>query len=126
VEEQHMMHARLNRGLIMRIVQAATPEEIEIVRSLMKEYATWLAIDLSFQNFDEELANLPGDYAPPNGRLLLALIGNESAGCVALRRFNERSCDMKRMWVRPQFPRRACRTRSGRVSNQRGTKHWVL
>lgn len=85
------------------IVQALTTEEIAVARILFKEYATWLAIDLSFQNFDEELANLPGDYAPPDGRLLLAQCGTETAGCVALRRFQNRACEMKRMWVRPGF-----------------------
>ncbi len=53
--------------------------------------------------FDEELANLPGDYAPPDGLLLLVLSGNETAGCVGLRRFSECGCEMKRMWVRPKF-----------------------
>lgn len=87
----------------VRIVQSSTTEEIAIARTLFKEYAAWLGIDLSFQNFDEELANLPGDYAPPDGRLLLAQCGTETAGCVVLRRFNDRTCEMKRMWVRPKF-----------------------
>ncbi len=89
--------------LTVRIVQAATLDEIETARFLFREYAAWLAIDLSFQNFDAEVATLPGDYAPPDGRLLLSASGNETAGCVALRRFDERSCEMKRMWVRPKF-----------------------
>jgi RimJ/RimL family protein N-acetyltransferase len=83
-----------------------------IARTLFREYATWLAndparpfatSDLLSQNFDEELANLPGDYAPPDGRLLLVLGGKETAGSVALRRFNNCACEMKRMWVRPKF-----------------------
>jgi putative acetyltransferase len=85
------------------IVQASTTDEIGVARMLFKEYATWLAIDLSFQNFDEELTNLPGEYAPPDGRLLLAQCGTETVGCVALRRFHNRACEMKRMWVRPRF-----------------------
>jgi len=86
-----------------RIVAATTVADIETVRLLFREYATWLGIDLSFQNFDEEVAGLPGEYAPPDGRLLLASHGDEAVGCVALRRFDECSCEMKRMWVRPKF-----------------------
>ena len=85
------------------VVQALTPHEIAVARMLFKEYATWLAIDLSFQNFDKELVNLPGDYAPPDGRLSLARCGTETVGCVALRRFHDCACEMKRMWVRPRF-----------------------
>ena len=88
------------------IAQASTTEEIAIAWTLFKELAAWLGIDLSFQNFDEELANLPSDYAPPDGRLLLAQCGTATAGCVALRRFNDRTCGMKRTWVRPQFRRK--------------------
>jgi putative acetyltransferase len=86
-----------------RIVGASTNDDIQTLRSLFQEYAAWLDIDLSFQNFQEELAGLPGEYAPPDGRLLLALSGNDTSGCVALRRFNEHACEMKRMWVRPKF-----------------------
>jgi carbonic anhydrase len=87
----------------VRIIHAAAAHEIEITRSLFGEYAGWLAIDLSFQNFDEEVSGLPGDYASPNGLLLLALVEREVAGCVGLRRWEGRACEMKRMWVRPQF-----------------------
>jgi putative acetyltransferase len=95
-----------------RIIQAATPNQIEVVRTLFREYAAFLANDrarpfaaddLSSQNFDEELTRLPGNYAPPDGRLLLAVDGGEPAGCVALHRFDDRACEMKRMWVRPGF-----------------------
>lgn len=88
---------------VFRIVAATTVADIDTARLLFREYATWLGIDLSFQNFDEEVAGLPGKYAPPDGRLLLVLHGDEAAGCVALRRFDECSCEMKRMWVRPEF-----------------------
>jgi putative acetyltransferase len=86
-----------------RIVDASTDEDIRTARLLFEEYAAWLDIDLSFQNFREELAGLPGDYAPPDGRLLIVQSGSEAAGCVALRRFDEFACEMKRMWVRPRF-----------------------
>jgi len=97
----------LSAGFTVRVAQVATLDEIETARSLFKEYSAWLAIDLSFQNFDEELSRLPGDYTPPDGRLLLARIGRDVAGCVALRRLDGRACEMKRMWVRPQFRGRA-------------------
>ncbi len=97
----------LSAGSTVRVAQVATLDEIETAGSLFKEYSAWLAIDLSFQNFDEELSRLPGDYTPPDGRLLLARIGRDVAGCVALRRLDGRACEMKRMWVRPQFRGRA-------------------
>lgn len=87
----------------MRIVEGHQPERIPAVRSLFEEYAASLEVDLSFQDFDRELAELPGEYAPPNGRLLLALEGDEAAGCVALRPYEPRVCEMKRLYVRPAF-----------------------
>ncbi|HVA78092.1 MAG TPA: GNAT family N-acetyltransferase [Candidatus Binataceae bacterium] len=86
-----------------RIVAAATDADIDTARLLFREYATWLGVDLSFQGFEEELAGLPGRYAPPFGRLLLALRGDAAAGCVALRKLDGCACEMKRMWVRPEF-----------------------
>ena len=85
----------------MQICQATTAEQIATIRDLFQEYAAWLRIDLCFQGFAEELANLPGAYAPPRGRLLLASTGDEPAGCVALRPAGEASCEMKRLFVRP-------------------------
>jgi ribosomal protein S18 acetylase RimI-like enzyme len=87
----------------LRIVQADTAEMVEAARALFLEYAASLGVDLCFQNFDRELAALPGDYAPPGGRLLLAYSGEEIAGCVALRRLDDTTCELKRLYVRPGF-----------------------
>jgi len=71
---------------------------------LLQEYADWLGIDLSFQNFEYELANLSEMYKPPGGRMLLAEAdGGESAGCVGVRRFDDSTCEMKRLYVRPAY-----------------------
>jgi putative acetyltransferase len=87
----------------MNLIQASSTEQVQQVRQLFVEYAAWLGINLCFQNFDEELAELPGDYAPPSGRLFLADDGNDVMGCVALRKIDERAGEMKRLYVRPQF-----------------------
>jgi GNAT superfamily N-acetyltransferase len=85
------------------ILHAATPDHIATVRELFLEYQRWLGLDLCFQNFSAELAALPGDYAPPAGRLLLALHDARPAGCIALRRMDAATCEMKRLFVRPEF-----------------------
>src|SRR3990172_9441454 len=78
-------------------------ENLVHVHNLFLEYQKWLGIDLCFQNFDQELANLPGDYAPPEGRLLLAWEDSKIAGCVALKKITPEVCEMKRLFVRPEF-----------------------
>ena len=83
--------------------QAETPEEIELARTLFQEYGASLGFSLCFQSFDRELAGLPGDYAPPDGRLLLAILDGKAAGCIALHRFDAEVCEMKRLYVRPEF-----------------------
>lgn len=88
---------------MMTIIQVETEEHIEMIRELFLEYAESLGFDLAFQNFDKEFAELPGDYAPPHGHLLLAFCGKEIAGCVALRKVNKAICEMKRLYVRPAF-----------------------
>jgi ribosomal protein S18 acetylase RimI-like enzyme len=83
--------------------QPESPEQIASVRELFLEYAQSLGFSLCFQSFDQELAALPGDYAPPTGRLLLATLENQSAGCAGLHKLDQEVCEMKRLYVRPQF-----------------------
>ncbi len=85
------------------IFQATTDEHIEAARILFEEYAASLGFSLCFQNFDQELKNLPGDYAAPDGRLLLAVENDELAGCIALRKLSDGACEMKRLFVRPAY-----------------------
>jgi GNAT superfamily N-acetyltransferase len=87
----------------VKFIQAASSEEIQQARALFREYETWIETDLCFQNFEKELAELPGRYAPEDGRLLLAFFKDELAGCVALRRLDEDTCEMKRLFLRPAF-----------------------
>ncbi len=88
---------------MIRIESAETPEFVATIRKLFVEYSESLEVDLCFQGFAEELAKLPGDYAKPAGRLLLAFQGDEVAGCGALRPLRSDVCEMKRLYVRPAF-----------------------
>ena len=83
------------------IVPATSPDQIGTARRLFKEYEASLGVELTFQGFAQEVAGLPGAYAPPAGRLFLALDGREPAGCVALRPLGDTICEMKRLYVRP-------------------------
>lgn len=88
---------------MLNYVQAESPPDIEKARGLFLEYAVSLGFSLCFQGFDKEVRELPGDYAPPDGRLLLAFDGIEPAGCVALRRLSPGICEMKRLYLWPNF-----------------------
>lgn len=84
-------------------ISAAGESDIPAIKELFLEYARAIGIDLCFQNFDKELANLPGKYALPDGALLIAKRGGNACGCVALRKFDGEICEMKRLYVRPDF-----------------------
>jgi putative acetyltransferase len=88
---------------MVKFIQAESPEHVARARELFQEYAVSLGFSLCFQGFDKELAGLPGEYALRDGRLLLALENEQNAGCVALRRIDKETCEMKRLYVRPVF-----------------------
>ncbi len=87
----------------LKIRIAKTPADLDEVRTLFREYESWLAIDLCFQGFEEELASLPGKYAAPRGRLFVAAINGALAGCVALRPLTDDTAELKRLFVRESF-----------------------
>ncbi|MCE9583399.1 MAG: GNAT family N-acetyltransferase [Planctomycetes bacterium] len=87
----------------MQIVPVTGGPRLTTVRRLFREYQLDLGFDLQFQSFVEELATLPGRYGPPTGAILLAHHGCRAAGCVALRDLGKGVCEMKRMFVRPQY-----------------------
>jgi ribosomal protein S18 acetylase RimI-like enzyme len=84
------------------IHQAFSPQDIERARELFREYADWLKVDLCFQGFEGELATLPGGYAPPDGRLLIAYHHEKPVGCIALRRLDASTGEIKRLYVRSE------------------------
>ncbi|MGA8570273.1 MAG: GNAT family N-acetyltransferase [Candidatus Binataceae bacterium] len=87
----------------IRSVDSSSDEQSVVARQLFRDYAAEIQVDLSFQNFEEELAELPGEYGPPSGRLFILFFENHPAGCVAIRRLGANACEMKRLYIRPDY-----------------------
>ena len=87
----------------MALLQVHNGPDIDLARELFSEYHRSLNVDLCFQDFERELETLPGEYAPPSGRLLLWYEKEALAGCVALRKIDDSTCEMKRLYVRSEF-----------------------
>ncbi len=87
----------------IRALTAADTAALDQVRQFFRNYAAWLGVDLCFQNFDQEMAGLPGAYSAPAGRLFCAEVGGQPAGCVGIRPFSEAYCELKRFYVEPTF-----------------------
>jgi GNAT superfamily N-acetyltransferase len=100
---------------MLSVVPAVSVEDVERVRALFLEYERALGVDLGYQGFDDEVASLPGAYAPPRGALFIALDGDEASGCVALRPLGEDLCEMKRLYLRASLRGRG----AGRALAQR-------
>ncbi len=98
-----MTPAVARRRCVVEVEPALDDEAVSQARALFREYASSLGVSLSFQDFARELAELPGEFAPPSGALLLAHCDGRLAGCVALRQFSEGTCEMKRLYVRHPF-----------------------
>jgi ribosomal protein S18 acetylase RimI-like enzyme len=97
------MNKKVNKRKMLKILPTQKDEDYETAKKLLIEYADSLGFHLRFQNFEEELANLPGDYVSPAGCFLLAVYKEQPVGCVALRKLSDDICEMKRLYVREQF-----------------------
>ena len=114
----------------LNIIQLKSGQHLDFMRLLFVEYAESLDFDLDFQNFKDELAQLPGEYAPPEGCLIIAFYQGEPAGCVGLRKVEKNICEMKRLYVRPRYRARgvgkALAESIIREATVRGYKHMRL
>ena len=88
---------------MLKILEVKSETLIQRAYEIFKEYSNYLNIDLEFQDFEQELNNLPGEYKAPHGCILLAFFNHALAGCVALRKFEDKICEMKRLYIKPQF-----------------------
>ncbi len=115
---------------MIELIQVESTEHLDCIRELFKEYEKSLGFNLDFQNFEKELAKLPGEYAVPDGCLLLAFYGKSIAGCAGLRKLGQGICEMKRMYVRPNFRGkgigRAMSVRIIEIARAIGYKHMRL
>mgnify|MGYP001812269684 FL=1 len=91
------------RKIEYEIISVKGDNDLKVVRHLFEEYAASLDFDLDFQDFKDELNGLPGEYAPPDGFILLALVDGQATGCVALRKFSDGISEMKRLYVKPEY-----------------------
>jgi ribosomal protein S18 acetylase RimI-like enzyme len=103
MKTEHSIPLNSSATKAFTLAQAKSPAQMAQARELFLEYAESLGFSLCFQNFDKELARLPGDYTPPEGRLLLAEYEGRLAGCVALHKLEPGICEMKRLYLRRQF-----------------------
>ena len=95
------LQSSMSNPIVLAPVQ--NPEHVATARALFREYADAIGVNLEYQGFAAELAALPSPYAPPDGTLLIAQVNGDTAGCVALRRIDDRVGEMKRLYVRPEF-----------------------
>ncbi len=91
------------QGLTLQLIDEPHHMQLPALRELLLEYQRWTGVDLCFQDFEREMQELPGAYAPPDGRLYLAWVESEVAGCIALRRHDAQTGEMKRLYVRPAY-----------------------
>jgi ribosomal protein S18 acetylase RimI-like enzyme len=89
--------------MMIELIRVIDKEHLIVIRELFLEYAESLGFSLCFQDFDNELAGLPGEYAPPTGCLILSVVNSIPCGCVALHKLEEGICEMKRLYIKPEF-----------------------
>jgi ribosomal protein S18 acetylase RimI-like enzyme len=102
-ESEKFSSSTRSAGQAFDFTTAQSSQELAPIRELFLEYASSLGFSLCFQSFDQELASLPGEYAPPEGRLILATSNGQPSGCAALHKLDQEICEMKRLYVRPRY-----------------------